>query len=184
MIEIAKGKTKKYGQDKASELRINRDIPAHLTCRLIDENGDQAGIISVRSALIQAEELGLDLVEISPNADPIVCRIMDYGKYRYERQKKEKANKRNSKSNVLKEMKFRCRIGEGDYKTKRNHVERFLDDGSKVKITIMFRGREMTHPELGVDILNKLATDLEEKCSVTQPPKLEGRNMTMIIAPL
>ena len=182
MIEIAKGKSKNYSQER--ELRINREIPAHLTCRLIDEDGNQAGIVSVRNALMQAEEIGLDLVEISPNADPIVCRIMDYGKYRYERQKKERANKRNSKSTVLKEMKFRCRIGEGDYNTKKNHVERFLDDGNKVKITIMFRGREMTHPEIGVEILNKLATDLDEKCTVTQPPKLEGRNMTMVIAPL
>ena len=166
------------------DFRVNEQLPGHISCRLIDADGLQVGIMGVNTALEMAYDAGLDLVEIAPDADPPVCRIMDYGKYRYEQQKKEKAIKKGSKQSAIKEMKFRCRIGEGDYNTKKKHIERFLDAGSKVKVTIMFRGREMSHPDIGMELLEKLTDDLEGKCSVVQAPRLEGRNMTMVVAPL
>ena len=168
---------------KDTNYRVNDQIDRHGSCRLIDENGEQLGIFGVGAALERADEAGLDLVEISPNADPPVCRIMDYGKFKYERQKKEKENRKNSKGAALKEMKFRCRIGDGDYETKKKHIIRFLEGGSKVKITIMFRGREMSHPEMGIEILDRLAADLEDSAVVVSKPSMEGRNMLMTIAP-
>lgn len=150
---------------------------------MIWEDGEQRGIYSVSQALEIAYDSELDLVEIAPGADPIVCKAMNYGKFRYESQKKARQSKRNSKQLDVKEMKFRCGIGDGDYETKKKHVMRFLDKGNKVKITIMFRGREMSHPEIGLKILDKLSSELSGIARVSQKPVMEGRNMTMIIDP-
>lgn len=131
-----------------------------------------------------ADNEGLDLVEIAPNATPPVCRIMDYGKYKYEQAMKEKQARKNQTRIETKEMKFRPKIDVGDYETKKRHIIRFLNAGSKVKVTIMFRGREMAHPEQGLNILEKLASELADQANVESEPKLEGRNMSMLIAPL
>ena len=152
--------------------------------RLIGENGEQLGIVSGEEALRTAEEQGLDLVKISPQATPPVCKLMNYGKYKYEQEIKAKAARKNQAKVDVKEMKFRPKIDTGDYETKKRHVERFLAGGAKVKITIMFRGREMAHPEIGLNMLEKLAEDLKDVCTVEVPPKLEGRNMHMMVAPL
>lgn len=181
MITIAKRDN--TSNRREDDTRINSRITAR-ECRLIDENGDQMGIMATRDALDIADERGYDLVEISPNAEPPVCRIMDYGKFKYEKQKKARDNRKNSKQTQTKEMKFRCRIGDGDYNTKKKHIERFIADGCNVKVTIMFRGREMSHPDIGLELLTRLSDDLEGKVSVISAPNMEGRNMTMVIAPL
>ena len=131
-----------------------------------------------------ADEQGLDLVEIAPNAEPPVCRVMNYGKYKYEQELKAKAARKNQVKVDVKEMKFRPKIDTGDYETKKRHVVRFLESGAKVKITIMFRGREMAHPEQGLSILERLADDLKDVAVIENQPKMEGRNMHMLIAPL
>ena len=131
-----------------------------------------------------AEGKGYDLVEIAPNAEPPVCRIMDYGKYRYEQEVKAKRARKNQVKLEIKEMKFRPKIDKGDYETKKKHIIRFLGSGAKVKVTIMFRGREMTHPEQGLDILERLTEDLKDIATVENKPKLEGRNMHMLFAPI
>ena len=141
-------------------------------------DGSQLGIFGLEDALRVADEQGLDLVEIAPNGDPVVCRIMDYGKYKYQQARKNQAKI------AVKEMKFRPKIDVGDYTTKKNHVIRFLSQGNKVKITIMFRGREMAHPELGLNILEKLADELSDIATIESQPKLEGRNMHMLLAPI
>ncbi len=151
---------------------------------MIGYDGTQMGIYHIREALRVAENEGLDLVEIAPNANPPVCRIMDYGKYKYDQEIKAKQARKNQSKIETKEMKFRPKIDTGDYNTKKKHILRFLADGCKVKITIMFRGRELAHPEQGLNILEQLADDLSEVASVDQQPKLEGRNMHMLIAPL
>lgn len=168
---------------KSDEPRINEEIHCQ-TCRLIGVDGSQLGIFALRDARRVAEDQGLDLVEIAPNAEPPVCRVMNYGKYRYEQELKAKAARKNQVKVDIKEMKFRPKIDTGDYETKKRHVLRFLDSGAKVKITIMFRGREMAHPEIGLNMLEKLADDLKDVATVEAPPKLEGRNMHMLIAPL
>lgn len=168
---------------KPEEPRVNEDIRA-TQCRLIGVDGTQFGIFDIKDALRIAEEQGLDLVEIAPNAEPPVCRVMNYGKYKYEQEIKAKAARKNQVKIDVKEMKFRPKIDTGDYETKKRHVMRFLAQGAKVKITIMFRGREMAHPELGLNMLEKLAEDLKDVCTVEQQPKLEGRNMHMLVAPL
>ncbi len=142
------------------------------------------GIYMVTEAQRVADNAGLDLVEIAPNAEPPVCRIMDYGKYKYEQAIKAKQARKNQSKIEIKEMKFRPKIDVGDYATKKKHVVRFLEDGCKVKITIMFRGREMAHPEIGLSILERLADDLKDIAVIEQQPKMEGRNMHMLIAPL
>ena len=131
-----------------------------------------------------ADDEGLDLVEIAPNATPPVCRIMDYGKFKYDQAIKAKQARKNQSKIETKEMKFRPKIDVGDYTTKKKHVLRFLDAGNKVKITIMFRGREMAHPEQGLTILERLADDLKDVAVIESQPKMEGRNMHMLIAPL
>lgn len=161
--------------------RINRDITGYRACRLIDEEGTQLGIFEVRDAINLARERGLDLVEMSGDATPPVCKIMDYSKYRYEQQKKAKANKH--KTQETKQMKFRCNISDGDYETKRKHVIRFLEAGSRVRITIMFRGREMSHTEIGREILDRLVDDLEGLATVIQSPLMDRRDMVMVLAP-
>jgi translation initiation factor IF-3 len=141
------------------------------------------GILSTADALRIARELELDLVEVAPQARPPVCRLLDYGKYRYELAVKAKEARRRSASSVLKEMKMRPKIDPHDYKTKKGHIERFLAGGHKVKVTIMFRGREMAHTEIGGRILDRLAEDLRELAIVETPWKLDGRNMTIVFSP-
>ncbi len=153
-------------------------------CRLIGFDGTQMGIYTTVEARRVAENQGLDLVEIAPTADPPVCRIMDYGKFKYEQAIKAKQARKNQSKIEIKEMKFRPKIDVGDYTTKKKHVLRFLDAGNKVKITIMFRGREMAHPEQGLTILERLADDLKDVAVIENQPKMEGRNMHMLIAPL
>jgi translation initiation factor IF-3 len=151
---------------------------------VIDENGEQLGIMSPDEARPMADSRGLDLVEIAPTARPPVCRIMDYGKYLYEQSKKAHEAKKHQKTIQVKEVKFRPKIDIHDYEFKRNHATRFLKAQNKVKATVMFRGREVTHPEIGRQILDKLREDLAELSTVERAPKLEGYTMTMILAPL
>jgi translation initiation factor IF-3 len=161
---------------------LNENIRASRV-RLIDEDGSQLGIKTKDEALAIARERDLDLVVVAAQADPPVARIMDYGKYRYEQEQKAKlARKHQSQVNV-KEIKFRPKIGVHDYNTKKGHVERFLNQRAKVKVTIMFRGRETTHPERGRDLLLRLAEDVQEIGQVEQQPLLDGRNMTMLLGP-
>ena len=158
------------------ELRINEQI------RVSDAN-EQLGIMTLHEAIRMAEEKGLDLVEGAPNGRPPVCRIMNYGKYRYEQQKRDKEAKKKQKVFQIKEVKLRPNIEDHDFFVKLKNAQRFLGDGNKVKVTIMFRGREMTHPELGQDVLDRFAKELGDTVVREKPPKLEGRNMTMIVAP-
>ncbi|HYE25332.1 MAG TPA: translation initiation factor IF-3 [Clostridia bacterium] len=151
--------------------------------RVIDDQGNQLGIMPPFEALKMAREKGMDLVEVSPTAQPPVCRILDFGKYLYEQEKKERAAKKNQKTIVLKEVKFRINVDEHDYQTKKNHVLRFLDEGDKVKATIFFRGREMTRQGLGREILERLITDIGTKAIVENRPRQEGNTLHLILAP-
>ncbi len=151
--------------------------------RLVSADGEQLGIVHIKEALRIAQEKNLDVVCVAPTAKPPVCRIMDYGKFRFEQSKKEKEARKNQKTIDVKEMKFRPKIEEHDFGVKLKNIERFLKSGDKVKVTIMFRGRERSHPELGEKILNKVAERLLELAIVEKKPKLEGRNMIMILAP-
>jgi translation initiation factor IF-3 len=151
--------------------------------RLVAPDGEQIGIKPLPEALAMARELELDLVEVADKANPPVCRIMDYGKYKYEAAQRAKESRRKSTNVVVKEMKYRPKIGHGDFDTKTRKVEKFLGEGHKVKVTIMFRGREMQHPELGKRILDEVATDVAHMGRVEVFPKLDGRNMTMVLAP-
>jgi translation initiation factor IF-3 len=162
--------------------RINEAIRAP-KMRVVDENGEQVGIKTRDEALALAHERDLDLVEVAPNADPPVCRIMDYGKYRYEQEQKAKTARKHQTQINVKEIKFRPKIGVHDYETKKGHVVRFLKDRAKVKVTIMFRGREATHPERGRDLLMRLADDVQELGHIESQPILDGRNMVMVLAP-
>lgn len=167
----------------AQEPRLNEQITVR-ECRLIGYDGTQLGIYPIAQAQRIADDEGYDLVEIAPNANPPVCRIMDYGKYKYDQAIKAKQARKNQSKIETKEMKFRPKIDVGDYDTKKKHVLRFLEQGNKVKITIMFRGREMSHPDQGISILERLADDLKDVAVVESAPKMEGRNMHMLIAPL
>jgi translation initiation factor IF-3 len=151
--------------------------------RLVGPDGQQIGVVATQDALRRAQELDLDLVEVAPQAEPPVCRIMDYGKFKYERDVKQKEARRKQSRTGLKEIKFRPKIDRHDYATKKGHVDRFLRGGNKVKVTIMFRGREMAHTDLGRRILDRLVEDLGETIVVEMMPKQEGRNMIMVIAP-
>src|SRR5215468_11011276 len=151
--------------------------------RVIDADGNQLGILPPYEALRKAREVNLDLVEISPNAVPPVCRIMDYGKFLYEQDKKERAAKKNQKQIVLKEVKFSVNVDEHDYVTKRNHVLRFLSEGDKVKASLRFRGREMAHQNLGREVLDRLIREVGEKGIVEFRPRMEGNTMHAILAP-
>ncbi len=146
-------------------------------------DGEQIGIVSLGEAKRIAYDAGLDLVEISPQADPPVCRIMDYGKFRFEQNKKLQAAKKKQKQIHVKEVKFRPGTGEGDYQIKLRNLIRFLEDGDKAKVTVRFRGREMAHRELGMDLLKRVEKDLEEHAVVEQHPRMEGRQMVMVLAP-
>lgn len=163
--------------------RLNAEIKVPKV-RLVDADGTQVGIVALAQALRRAREQDLDLVEVAPNADPPVCRIMDYGKAKYEDEQKQKdARKRQSQISV-KEIKMRPKISSNDYNTKASHVRRFLNDGAKVRASIMFRGREMTHTELGLRLLERLAQDMTDYATIEAVPKVDGRNMVMVLAPL
>lgn len=151
--------------------------------RLVGPEGEQVGIVRVEQALQLAREADLDLVEVAPDARPPVCKLMDYGKFKYENAQKARESRRNQTNTVIKEMKLRPKIDDHDYNTKKGHVVRFLKGGDKVKITIMFRGREQSRPELGVNLLKQLAEDVAEDGVIEQAPRLEGRNMHMVLAP-
>lgn len=165
-----------------NEPRINERIRAR-EVRLVGPDGGQIGIKPLPEALAMARELELDLVEVADKANPPVCRIMDYGKYKYEAAQRAKESRRKSTNIVVKEMKYRPKIGGGDFDTKTRKVEHFLGEGHKVKVTIMFRGREMQHPELGKKILDQVADAVADVGRVEVVPKLDGRNMIMVLAP-
>jgi translation initiation factor IF-3 len=149
----------------------------------VGADGEQIGVVSTQDALRQARDLDLDLVEVAPQADPPVCRIMDYGKYKYERDIRQKEARKKQSRVEVKEIKFRPKIDRHDYATKKGHVERFLRHRDKVKITIMFRGREQSHPERGRDLLMRLAEDVKEIGQIESPPLQDGRNMVMLLGP-
>jgi translation initiation factor IF-3 len=162
--------------------RINERIRVP-EVRVIDDEGNQVGVMKTPDALVFAQERDLDLVEVAPEARPPVCRVLDYSKYKYEQAQKVKQAKKHQQQITVREIKFRPKIAEHDYDTKKHHVERFLKHKDKVKVTIMFRGREVTHPERGTMILDRLAEELAELGVVEQRPMQEGRNMTMMMAP-
>jgi translation initiation factor IF-3 len=151
--------------------------------RLVGEDGKQIGVIKTSEALAYAQERDLDLVEVAPDARPPVCRVLDYSKYKYEQAQKQKAARKHQQQITIREIKFRPKIAQNDYDTKKGHVERFLRHKDRVKVTIMFRGREVTHPERGTALLDKLAGELSDIAVVEQHPIQDGRNMTMMLAP-
>ena len=172
----------KKGQ-KVDKTRINETITAS-EVRLIDGEGEQRGVVGLNEALEIAAEAGLDLVEISPNAEPPVCRVMDYGKFLYEKSKQQKEQKKKQKQIQVKEIKFRPGTDEGDYQVKLRNLRRFLEGGDKAKVTIRFRGREMAHQEIGIELLERIKNDLEEVSSCESfPRRAEGRQMIMVLAP-
>jgi len=150
---------------------------------VVDEKGEQLGVLSVSRALELAEAAALDLVEVAPGADPPVCKILDYGKYKYEAQKKKSEARKKQKVIDVKEIKMRPGIDDHDYQVKMRNMRRFLEDGDKVKVTIRFRGREMAHQYLGMNVLDRVREELDELSKVEQYPKIEGRQMVMVIAP-
>jgi translation initiation factor IF-3 len=150
--------------------------------RLIDQNGGQVGVVAVERAMELADETGLDLVEVAPDAEPPVCKLLDFGKYKYEAQKKASEARKKQKTIDIKEVKFRPGINAADYDVKLRNIRRFLDEGDKVKVTMRFRGREMVHQNLGMNVLARVRDDLGELAKVEQLPKMEGRQMTMVMA--
>ena len=163
--------------------RRNEQIRAR-EVRVVDAEGKQAGILSVAEALAMAHEAGLDLVEVSPNAVPPVCKIMDYGKFKYEKQQKEKEIKRNQTVVQIKEIKVRPKTDDHDYETKLRHIRRFLGDGDRCKVTVFFRGREIVHKDRGESILSKIIADTADVGKVEQAPSAEGRTLQMMLVPL
>jgi translation initiation factor IF-3 len=164
---------------------VNGQIRARQV-RVIDDEGNQLGIMGPRDAMQEADNRGFDLVEVAPNADPPVCRIMDYGKYKYQQAKRAKESRKNQHTVTVKEVKYRPKIGEHDFEYKTNHVREFLQEGNKVKITIMFRGRELAHPEFGHEILSRVSEAVSDLTTSDQDPRaqrLEGRNMSMVLSP-
>ena len=170
-------------RDRGPQTRVNEMIRVR-EVQLIGENGENKGVVPIADAQRYAEEQRLDLVEISPQARPPVCRVMDYSKWKYEQNIKEKEARKNRSQIITKEIKFRPKIGKADYETKKNHVRRFLEADDKVKVTIMFRGREVVHNDLGRKILERVAEDCKDLAVVETRPNLEGRNMTMMLGPL
>jgi len=162
--------------------RLNEEITSSQV-RLIGADQSQIGIVSIQEALIKAEEAGLDLVEISPNAEPPVCRIMDHGKFIFESNKKKQAAKKKQKQIQVKEIKFRPGTEEGDYQVKLRNLIRFLTEGDKAKVTLRFRGRELAHQNIGMNLLKRIEADLSEVGLVEQYPKMEGKQMVMMLAP-
>lgn len=164
------------------EADINWDIKAP-EVRVIDAEGKQVGILPLKEAMKIAEEKGLDLVEVAPNSKPPVCRVMNYGKYRYQQNKRTQEARKHQTVIHVKEVKVRPRTEEHDFQFKLGHVKRFLDEGNKVKISVLFRGREIAHPEFGKEMLNRFVEGLKDLTVIEQAPRLEGRNMVMILAP-
>ena len=161
---------------------MNTEIDAK-SIRLIDADGEMVGVVSIREGLDMAAEVGLDLVEVSPTADPPVCKILDFGKYKYEIQKKKNEARKKQKVIDIKEIKLRPNIDDNDYNIKMRNMRKFLEDGDKVKITLRFRGREMAHQDLGVKVLDRVRAGLDDLAKVEQFPKMEGRQMVMVMAP-
>jgi len=166
---------------KAKKATINENIEA-TEVRLVDENGEQVGIVPLADALSRAESVSLDLVQIA-DSDPIVCKIMDYGKKIFEEKKQKAAQRKKQKQTQVKEMKLRPGTEEGDYQVKLRNLIRFLENGDKAKVTIRYRGREMAHQDIGMKLLERIEVDLEEHGTVEQRPKMEGRQMMMVLAP-
>ena len=162
--------------------RVNERIEAD-PVRLIDADGEQVGVVGLEEALAKADDEGLDLVEISPNSDPPVCKILDYGKYKYEEQKKRNEARKKQKVIEVKEVKMRPGIEQHDYDVKMRAMRRFLGEGDRVKVTLRFRGRELAHQHLGMKVLDRIRDDLEEIAKVEQLPKMEGRQMIMVVTP-
>ena len=162
--------------------RINDEINV-VRVRLVDERGNMVGIVGRNEALAMASDVGLDLVEVAPNADPPVCKILDFGKYKYEEQKKKNEARKKQKTIEVKEIKLRPSIDHHDYDVKVRSMIKFIEEGDKVKVTMRFRGRELAHQELGMDVLVRVKDDLEEIAKVEQMPRMEGRQMTMVMAP-
>ena len=162
--------------------RVNREIDVR-SIRLVGADGEMIGVVTLREGLTMAEEAGLDLVEVSPNADPPVCKILDFGKFKYEDQKKKNAARKKQKVIEVKEVKLRPNIDDHDYDVKMRMMKKFLEEGDKVKVTLRFRGRELAHQDPGMKVLEKVKADLEELGKVEQIPKMEGRQMVMVIAP-
>ena len=180
--KVIKGARKAPAKQNAH--RLNEEIRGVREVRLTGEDGEQLGIVSLDEALRAADQAGLDLVEISPNAEPPVCRVMDYGKFLYEKSKAQKEQKKKQKVIQVKEIKFRPGTDIGDYQVKLRSLIRFIEEGNKVKITIRFRGREMAHQDIGVDVLNRLKEDTAEIALVESfPTRIEGRQMIMVLAP-
>ncbi len=161
---------------------MNRQIDA-MRVRLIGADGEAVGVVHIREALAAAEEASLDLVEISPNAEPPVCKLLDYGKYKYEQQKKKNEARKKQKVIEVKEIKLRPNIDDNDYNIKLRNARRFIDDGDKVKVTMRFRGREMAHQDIGMGVLNRVRDELDPIAKVEQMPKMEGRQMVMVMSP-
>ncbi|RFF28004.1 MULTISPECIES: translation initiation factor IF-3 [unclassified Wenzhouxiangella] len=162
--------------------RRNEDITAR-EVRVVGSEGDQIGVMAIRDALARAGEEGMDLVEIAPQAEPPVCRIMDWGKYRFEQSKKAQAARKKQKQVQIKEVKFRPGTDDHDYDVKMRNLRRFIEEGDKVKVTLRFRGREMAHQELGLEILQRVEKDMAEETVVEQRPRMEGRQMVMMLSP-
>jgi len=162
--------------------RVNDEI-AVMRVRLVDERGNMVGIVGRNDALSMASDVGLDLVEIAPNADPPVCKILDFGKYKYEEQKKKNEARKKQKIIEVKEIKLRPSIDDHDYDVKMRSMVKFIEEGDKVKVTMRFRGRELAHQELGMDVLVRVRDDLDEIAKVEQMPRMEGRQMTMVVSP-
>ena len=161
---------------------MNFDILAEKV-RCIDPDEEMLGVLDVREGILKAEELGLDLVEVSPNADPPVCKILDYGKFKYEAQKKKNEAKKKQKVIEIKEIKLRPNIDDHDFEVKMKNVRKFIGEGDKVKVTLRFRGREMAHQDLGMNVLNRVRDEMEQTAKVESYPKMEGRQMIMVIGP-
>lgn len=162
--------------------RVNREIEAR-SIRLVGADGEMIGVVTLREGLVMAEEAGLDLVEVSPNAEPPVCKILDFGKFKYEAQKKKNEAKKKQKVIEVKEIKLRPAIDDNDYAVKMRNMRKFLEEGDKVKVTLRFRGRELAHQDLGMKVLERVKAELDELGKVEQHPKMEGRQMVMVIAP-
>jgi len=162
--------------------RINDEIGA-MRVRLVDERGNMVGVVGRNEALEMAADAGLDLVEVAPNADPPVCKILDFGKFKYEEQKKKNEARKKQKIIEVKEIKLRPRIDDHDYAVKMRSMNKFIEEGDKVKVTMRFRGRELAHQELGMNVLIRVRDDLEEIAKVEQMPRMEGRQMTMVVSP-
>lgn len=162
--------------------RVNNEITARLV-RLVDADGEMQGVYKVDDALREAARVGLDLVEVSPNAEPPVCKILDYGRYKYEAQKKKNEARKKQKVIEVKEIKLRPAIDQHDYDVKMRAVRKFLEEGDKVKVTLRFRGREMAHQDLGAKVLQRVREELGEEVKIEQPPRMEGRQMVMVMSP-